>query len=124
MIALRLIGCNLVCRENGAQKQPVAKLPRYQHRMLALPAKTCRLRSINSAQHLSDRKVHIVHVAEHSIVQPVQTDGHTLEPGIFECLGFFCQQRCVAVKCPPPHLPATAEGGAYYRAAQYRPAAR
>jgi len=46
-------------------------------------------------KHIGHREIHIVHGAEHRIIDPIQAHGHTLQASATQVLGLAFQQRPV-----------------------------
>ena len=53
------------------------------------------VRDFDTLEHVKDRKINIVHAAKNVVVQGVKADRDTLQPGVFQHLRFFDQQRAV-----------------------------
>jgi hypothetical protein len=89
---LMLVGAAL---DHHVDLQAVAGLTRTQ---------PCCARGLDAFQHVGHGKVHVVHRAEHRVVQPVQAHGHPLQARRLERLRLARQQRAVGGECQVQRL--------------------
>ncbi len=85
---------------------------------------------LDAGQHVGDREVHVVHAAEHRVVQPVQAHGDAVQARVLERAGLAGQQGAVGGQRQVQRLAAgRAQGGEllhqrFHVLAQQRLAAR